>query len=185
MSEPTFDWPLRPEHWDALVPGHTISILKRHIDGEDRVRYHGEIQVSIAPEPWVEIWAVWTLPKYERDLLTLETGDILREFYSWKHPWNLFSVFAPDGRHKGWYANVTYPAFVEIQQENPVLVWHDLLLDVIANSQVESLNLDDDELEDSGLSESNPALFHAIVLARDEILGELANRTGPFLPSLI
>jgi predicted RNA-binding protein associated with RNAse of E/G family len=116
--------------------------------------------------------------------LTFAPGDILRELFSWAHPYNAFSVFDPDHRHKGWYANVTYPSWVELESGEPILIWHDLLLDVVADSSGDAINLDDDELEDSDLAATDPGLHAAIVAARDDILVNLRQRTGPFSPAV-
>ncbi len=177
-------WPHRENHWDLLEPGKEITVVKRHIDGEERARYPGIVWPTVAAAPWVEIEAIWRLPKLERRLLTFEPGDILREFYSWRAPYNAFSVFTPEGTHKGWYANITYPAFIEMQDARPVLVWHDLLLDVIADARGEYEVLDEDELDESGLETSDPELYQRILEARDQILIQLHGRSGPFVKSL-
>jgi len=176
-------WAFDATGWEMLVPGATITMVKRHFDGDERVRYPGIVRQTNAVSPWVEIEATWTLPVYSRPLLTFEPGDILREFYSWQHPYNAFSVFTPGGEHKGWYANVTYPSFIEQEARGPVLVWHDLVLDVVANSVGDFEVLDEDELEESGLAASNPDLYQNIVHACDTMIAELRNRTGPFVPS--
>lgn len=176
-------WKFREDHWRELAPGTTVAMLKRNIYGEDRARYPGVIQKTLADDPWVEIEAVWRTPKNDQGLISFEPGDIIREFFSWRHPYNVFSVFTPEGMHKGWYANVTYPSFIEMRDDQPVLVWHDLLLDVVADADGNPEKLDDDELADSGLAETNPDLYRRIIEARDEILVQLRDRTGPFVAS--
>jgi hypothetical protein len=176
-------WIFDDRDWDILTPGTTITMVKRHVDGEERARYPGEVRPTLAESPWVEIEAIWTLPRFARPLLTFEPGDILREFYSWQHPYNAFSVFTPSGEHKGWYANVTCPSFIEQEVQGPVLVWHDLLLDVIANAAGDFEVLDEDELEESGLAHSDPDLHQRIVTACEAMIEALRNRTGPFVAS--
>jgi hypothetical protein len=181
MGDSGFDWPMRPEHWERLVPGTVATLVKRIDPGIDVVRYPAVVVETQAEPPWVEFEATWTAGTVVQGPLTFEPGDILREFFSWLHPYNAFSVFDPDFRHKGWYANVTYPSWVELDGDAPILIWHDLLLDVVADSVGASINLDDDELDDSELSATNPGLHAAIIAARDDILVNLRQRTGPFI----
>jgi hypothetical protein len=177
-------WTYREADWELLTPGTTVEMVKRQIDGEDRARYPGMIQPTLARDPWVEIEALWTTPSVTQGPLTFSPGDVIREFYSWRHPYNAFSVYSPQGVHKGWYANVTYPSFIEMQRGEPVVIWQDMLLDVVADAAGEYEVLDEDELAASGLATTDPDLHCMILEARDEILKELRNRTGPFVKSL-
>lgn len=184
MVSVPFLWPTRTGDWDLLVPASEVTLVKRIVADADVVRYPGVVVESAAPSPWIEIEAQWTSKSVVQGSLRFDPGDILREFFSCEHPYNAFSVFTPDHQHKGWYANVTYPSWIELQHGRPQLIWHDLMLDVVADANGVSVNLDDDELEKSGLAESRPELHRAIVAARDEILEHIGRRTGPFVRSL-
>jgi hypothetical protein len=178
-------WTYRDAGWELLTPGKTVEMVKRQIDGEDRARYPGIIRGTLASDPWVEIEAIWTMPGVTQGPLTFSPGDVIREFYSWRHPYNAFSVFSPQGKHKGWYANVTYPSFIEMQRGEPIVIWHDLVLDVVADAAGEYEVLDEDELEESGLESTDPGLYRMILKAQDALVTELRNRTGPFVKSLL
>jgi hypothetical protein len=181
MGESDFDWPKRSEHWDRLVPGTSVTVVKRIDPATELVRYPAVVVASQVGPPWVELEAMWTIGSVAQGPIVFEPGDILREFFSWEHLFNVFSLFDAGFRHKGWYANVTYPSWVEMRNDQPHLIWHDLLLDVVADSNGDSVNLDDDELADSNLAVTNPGLHQAILSARDDILLNLRQRSGPFV----
>jgi hypothetical protein len=185
VNEQGFNWPMRPEYWDLLVPGTEVTIVKRRHDGKEVVFYPGRVVPTNAATPWVEIEATWTAGTIVQGPLTFETGDILREFFSWKHPYDAFAVYSPTHQFKGWYANVTYPSWVEHDGAELRLIWQDLWLDIVAGIGGEVDNLDDDELTASGLEQDKANLYRAIIQSREEILLELANRSGPFVSSYI
>jgi len=114
-----------------LAPGTRLTIVKWAPSGVETARYPAVVVESSAPEPWIEVEAVWTRDRVEVGGLSFEPGDTLREFFSAEHPFNAFAVFAPGGEHRGWYGNVTYPAFFDTVDGEDVLVWHDLYLDVV------------------------------------------------------
>lgn len=154
----------------SLHAGEVITVAKWSPDGNEVTRYPARVVAGDAPAPWVEVEATWTHSRVAISGLVFESGDTLREFFSAEHPYNAFAVYAPDGALRGWYGNVTYPAFVVHETGGPVLVWHDLFLDAIVLPDGTTHLLDDEELAASGLPHTNPALAAAIVAARDELI---------------
>ncbi len=114
------------------------------------------------------------------DGLRFVPGDELHEFFSLIESFNVFSVFAPDGTHRGWYANVTYPTSFSIDQDHLTITWHDLYLDLIALPGGATTVRDEDELAASGLATSDPELHASILTARDRLLALSAHRAFPF-----
>jgi hypothetical protein len=167
--------------WSELRPGTSVTIVKRAaMGGKEDVRYPATTVVSSLPPPWVVFQASWTMGTYTQGPLTFETGDILHEVFSPIHPYDGFAIYDPDGALKGWYANVTYPAFFDSGTDSRVLVWHDLFVDIVATPSGDVLVLDEDELEESGLLATDPALHRRILAARDELLERLRTRQAPF-----
>ena len=157
----------------SLVPGDAITVAKWSPEGEEVTRYPARVVESAAPAPWVEVEATWTHRRVEISGLAFEPGDVLREYFSPVHPFNAFAVHEPDGALRGWYGNVTYPAFVVPEPSGSVLVWHDLYLDAVLLPDRTLHLLDDDELEASGLPEFQPEFAAAIIRARDELIATI------------
>lgn len=153
-----------------LTPGASITVVKRAPDGSEATRYRAIVQSSRVDAPWVEVEAEWTNRAVTVAGLTFEPGDILREFFSPVHPYNAFAVISADGAHKGWYGNVTYPAFLSDGAPTPVLVWHDLYLDIVMLADGTVHLLDDDELDAAPEPFSEPAMHRAIHAARHDLL---------------
>jgi predicted RNA-binding protein associated with RNAse of E/G family len=101
--------------------------------------------------------------------LRFEPGDQIREFFSPRHPFNVFGVHAPGGAFRGWYGNVTRTARLAHEEDALVLTWPDLVLDVVMLPDGSVSLLDDDELQASGLLSREPDLARQIVAAREEL----------------
>ena len=168
--------------WPSLVPGTRVTIVKRSHKhhGEERARYSAVVVPSTIEEPWVETETHWTAGTVVQAQVTFENDDVLREIFSPVHPFNAFAVYRPSGELKGWYANVTYPTLVETNEDPPVVVWRDLYLDVVATPDGEVHVLDEDELEEAGLVDTDPALHERILAARDELVSRFRDRRAPF-----
>lgn len=167
----------------ALTPGAVVTVVKRAPDGSEAARYDATVATTAAPSPWVELVAEWTLPRVDVSGLVFETGDTLREFFSAEHPYNAFAVIGPDDTVRGWYGNVTYPAFMEAASGEDILVWHDLYLDVVILPDGTRHLLDDDELEESSIPSTDPGFAAAIIQARRELI-DLILRLAPGKPGL-
>src|SRR5215208_2478634 len=115
--------------WPALSLHTTLRIVKLSPEGEEVATYPGVVVEAGAPPPWVALRATWVSRQHDLDGLLFVPGDTLHEFFSPVHPFNSFTVFAPDGTLRGWYANVTHPTRIDLTTEPFTLFWHDLYLD--------------------------------------------------------
>lgn len=164
----------------ALTVGAALAIVKWGPDGTERTRYPGAVIETGLVDDWLVARAQWTTPEIHLDGLRFVPGDRLHEFFSPTVPFNAFSVFAPDGTLRGWYANVTYPTILRFDTDPVTLVWHDLWVDLIALPDGSWVIRDEDELEEAGIRESDPALHAMIVGARDEMVARWLARSYPF-----
>lgn len=164
-----------------LLPGTRIEIVKLDPTGEHVVTYPGVVLPNLDHPDWLITEARWVKRNVDLDGLKFHTGDRLIEIFSAAAPFNCFAVHDPvTNALRGWYANVTHPARVEIYGELVRLVWHDLYLDVVGNPSGYLSLRDEDELADSGLEQSNPALHAAIVAAAEHVQDMMASRSFPF-----
>lgn len=156
--------------WPYLAPGDHITVEKLPWE-DDRapLRYPATVLPSRAPEPWVEVRAQWTLAPVDVAGLHFEPGDEVREFFSPRHPFNVFGVHAPDGTFRGWYGNVTRTARLAREEDTLVLTWPDLMLDLVMLPDGSVTLLDDDELDASPLLSRETDLARQIVEARNEL----------------
>jgi hypothetical protein len=166
--------------WPVLPPGTAVVVVKLAPDGAEATRYPATVLGEPVPVPWLAVEARWVNRRVEMDGLVFEPGDTLREYFSPADRFNVFAVFAPDGRLRGWYANATQPTTVVVDAEPPRVVWHDLYLDVIGLPDGSVAVRDEDELAAAGVPDRDPALFAAISAARDEMLDRLSRRLFPF-----
>ncbi|CAM5584651.1 DUF402 domain-containing protein [Streptomyces abikoensis] len=119
--------------------------------------------------------APWAAPT-DRDFgfVRFERGDVFTEHY-WRDRWYAVKeVRTGDGTLKGWYCDITRPA--EIAPGAVVSTDLDLDLWVSADGAT-VLRLDEDEFEESGLTERDPAAAARARAALDE-LEELARGGG-------
>jgi hypothetical protein len=173
--------PVEKADWAKLRPGMQLTIVKLAPGGEEAARYEGEVMAADTPDPWVIVRAVWTYRLVELDGLSFQPGDVLREWFSPEHPFNAFAVFSPDGFFRGWYANVAYPARLDRRVSPPLLIWHDLYVDLVGLPDGSYTMRDDDELEASGLSTADAALYRRIVAARAELVRRFEAGLPPFM----
>jgi uncharacterized protein len=171
--------------WSSLLPGAEVSIVKLAPDGSEAARYQGEV-VGHCCDSWVLVQATWTNQAIDLGGLSFCPGDNLLEWFSPRHPFNAFAVFSSAARLKGWYANVTHPARLDATQDPPVLIWHDLYLDLVGLADGSFTIRDEDELLASGLSRAEPELHARILEAQSELIRRFEHRLPPFanLPTL-
>lgn len=170
------EWRPDPESVSRLASleiGTSITVVKRAPDGSETTRYPGILARTDAPRPWIEVNAIWTHSAVAVSGLVFEPGDTLQEFFSALHPFNAFALFSASRAFKGWYGNVTFPAFLIGGETDPTLVWHDLYLDVVILPDGSTSLLDDDELAASGIPQSSPLFGQAIEDARLELVDSL------------
>ena len=169
-----------PRPWSDLPPGTRLTVVKLALDGSEVARYPGTVVDAGAPSPWLAVQATWVNRRVVLDALAFETGDTLHEFFSPLHPFNAFSVHAPDGVLRGWYANVTHPTSLDSTTDPPTLAWHDLFVDLVALPDGTVVVRDEDELAEAALAAHDPALHAMILDARDDLLRRFAAREAPF-----
>ncbi|MFG2131098.1 DUF402 domain-containing protein [Streptomyces sp. NPDC048751] len=95
-----------------------------------------------------------------------EPGDVFTEYY-WRDRWYaVMEVRDPDGVLKGWYCDIARPATLSGRE----LVVEDLDLDLWRSADgTDVRRLDEDEFEESGLTETDPEAAAAAVAALDEL----------------
>ncbi|HEU0113706.1 MAG TPA: DUF402 domain-containing protein [Thermomicrobiales bacterium] len=169
-----------PPAWPALPPSTPIEVVKRAPLGDVVATYPATAIAAGAPPPWLALAATWTHGLVDLDGLRFAPGDRLIEYFSPRDPYNAFVVFAPDGALRGWYANVTYPAALERRDGQLTLTWHDLYVDLVLLPDGQTTIRDEDELADSHLAGRDPALYRAILAARDRLLALARRRAFPF-----
>ena len=183
-DDPAALWRPDPETlalWESLVPGTTVTVVKRRIDGDEAARYPAIVVDDGTPAPWRTLLARWVLPETTQGSLTFTPGDMLYERFSPEHPFDTFGVVSAGERQrfKGWYANVTWPAFLERTEDGLELTWQDLYLDLVLTADAVDV-LDQDELEASRLNEERPLLAEAVRDALDTMLNLALNDAAPF-----
>lgn len=153
------------------IASETDIILEKVPWEPDRTpyRYPARVVATDAPEPWIETEAVWTLGVKDLAGLVCEPGNIFREFFSPHHPFNCFAMYTPCGEFVGWYGNVTRPTRCFRSNDELVVSWPDLILDLVMLPDGTVTDLDDDELAESGWPESQPELTRQMIAARDEL----------------
>ena len=165
--------------WTLLLPGAELTVVKLAPDGSEAARYQGEV-VGHRDDSWMLVRATWTNRTVDIGELSFCPGDSLLEWFSPLYPFNAFAVFSPNERLKGWYANVTHPARLDVAADPPVLIWHDLFLDLVGLPDGSFTLRDDDELLASGLANANPELHARIIGARSELIRRFECRLLPF-----
>jgi predicted RNA-binding protein associated with RNAse of E/G family len=168
------------ECWPPMPVGTRLECVKVDPDGEIVTRYPAVVIEADAPEPWIAVQATWVTKVVDLNGLLFIPGDTMHEFFSPEHPFNLFSIFSPEGTLRGWYANVTYPTVVDDHDGARSLYWHDLYLDVVALPDGSIFVRDEDELDEAGLATSNPQLCAQIVDTKDELVRRAEAREFPF-----
>jgi hypothetical protein len=165
--------------WTSLVPGAELTIVKLAPDGSEAARYPGEV-VSHHEDSWMLVRATWTYRTVDIGDFSFCPGDSLLEWFSPLYPFNAFAVFSPNHRLKGWYANVTHPARLDVAAGPPILIWHDLFLDLVGLPDGSFTLHDDDELLASGIANAHPELHARILDARAELIRRFECRLLPF-----
>ncbi len=171
--------------WTSLLPGAELTIVKLAPDGSEAARYRGEV-AGHHEDSWILVQATWTNRTVKLGGLSFCPGDGLLEWFSPLHPFNSFAIFSPKDRLKGWYANVTHPARLDVSTDPPVLTWHDLFLDLVGLPDGSFTLRDDDELLASGLASADPELHARIIGSRSELIRRFERRLPPFadLPAM-
>ncbi|MEE1810482.1 DUF402 domain-containing protein [Streptomyces sp. BE133] len=141
--------------------------------GRTKIRYPADVVRDDGTR--VTVRAPWAAPGV-RDFgfVRFEPGDVFTEHY-WRDRWfAVKEVRTGAGELKGWYCDITRPAVLRDAE----LLVEDLDLDLWVSADGSAvLRLDEDEFEESGLAEHDPAAADAARRALDE-LEHLARTEG-------
>lgn len=117
-----------------------ITIYKRDHNGHKLLEYTGEAAARGAT--WICVNARFNNPDKDAGYIVFRRGDTFIEWYYSDRWYNVFVLYdVDDGRHKGWYCNITRPA--ELSEH--LIAADDLALDVFISPQRDILVLDEDE----------------------------------------
>lgn len=158
----------------APSTGRSWVVVKIRPDGTEATRYAAS--EVVAPPGWIAVEARWVHGYVDIGSFAFQQDDVLTEYFSLDHHFNAFATYRSSGEFVAWYCNVTYPTVVTETE----IKWHDLYVDIVVLASGETLVLDEDELEQSGLRRRDPDLHARIVDTRDELLEMIRNREYPF-----
>lgn len=149
--------------WQSLQPGDELTVVKTHYT-PDRPDYSYPARLIESDRPgWYAFEAKWALPDMDVDGILYETDGVLIEYFSPQQRFNIFHVFRRNGESSGFYANVTELPILERDESGELrLTWVDCWLDVIKLPSGEMKLLDEDELVESGIEQSDSALARSI-----------------------
>ena len=117
---------------------YTVKLLKPGKGTE--ITYEGELLLR---EPnYLLIHARWEREALNLGYLTFQTGDHFYEHYYTDKWFNIFEIRTQQGKLKGWYCNVTKPAWIE----GPTIYSEDLELDLFVSAdRTRVITLDEEE----------------------------------------
>jgi uncharacterized protein len=122
--------------------GSLVEITKLDYTGHPLFTYSGELEQVLAD--CLIVRCLWTMPQPVKvGFLTFTAGDILLEHFYRDQWFNIFKVYTPDGRLKGWYCNFAEPTTLT----ESVIRWRDLALDLLVSLDGEQLVMDENEFE--------------------------------------
>ena len=87
--------------------GDAILVRKLGYDGHEIFHWTGRLIAADAEGLVVE--APFNVERVDLGYVVLERGDLFVEFYYRARWFNVFQVYARDGRLKGWYCNLSTP----------------------------------------------------------------------------
>ena len=117
-----------------------VTIQKLDHTGRQVIAYPG--RVLQRTDHAVVMRTEWDRPPLDLGFVVLEPHDQWTEYFYADKWYNIFEIRASDGRLKGWYCNVTRPAFIGIDE----VAADDLALDLWVAPDGSMQILDEDEL---------------------------------------
>ena len=131
----------------ASTMTYTVKLLKPGKGTE--ITYRGELLLR---EPnYLLIHARWEQEALDLGYVTFGTGDHFYEHYYTDKWFNIFEIRSEQGVLKGWYCNITKPAWVE----RPTIYSEDLELDLFVSAdRTHIITLDEKEFEARGFDQT-------------------------------
>jgi predicted RNA-binding protein associated with RNAse of E/G family len=148
-----------------------ITIRKLDHAGRQVTAYPG--QVLRRDRAAIVLRTGWERPPLDLGFAVFEPGDCWTEYFYTDRWYNIFEICASDGRLKGWYCNVTRPAYISADE----VAAEDLALDLWVRPDGGMLVLDEDEFLALPLSEAEHQA------AREALAGlqaMVARKAAPF-----
>jgi predicted RNA-binding protein associated with RNAse of E/G family len=150
-----------------------ITVRKLDFSGKEIFTYTGRVLTRTATSITLEA-PFSSYDRLELGYAVFERGDRFVEYHYADRWYNIFEIHAVGtDALRGWYCNITRPAVIEAGQVSAV----DLALDVWVDPEGNMLVLDEEEFGALPLTPEESAAAQA---ALSELLGLIANRTGPF-----
>ena len=154
------------------MPGMTdIKVLKRNLDGEVTWQYEGRVLKREANFVVLEAF-------FDRDDMpfmdvVLKRGDRFVETFYTDRWYNVFEIYdRDDGKFKGWYCNIGYPAVLE----NDRVSYIDLALDLWVSRDGTQTVLDENEFRVLSIGAKIQA---QAVAALEELQRKFVNQKPP------
>jgi len=154
------------------VPGITdITVLKRNLAGEVTWQYKGHVLKR--ETNCVVLEAFFNREDMPFMDVVLKRGDRFVEKFYTDRWYNIFEIYDhDDGKFKGWYCNVGYPAILE----SDTVSYIDLALDLWIAADGTQTVLDEDEFLELSMDVMTRA---QAISALDELKQKFANKKPP------
>lgn len=125
-----------------------MKILKKNLADEVTWQYDGK--VLHRDEKTITVEAFFNRDDMPFQEIVLKRNDRFVETFFTDKWYNIFEIYdRDDGKLKGWYCNITKPAVIEDEH----VAYVDLALDLWVSANGPRKVLDEDELEELGLTE--------------------------------
>ncbi len=124
------------------IVGETLTVRKILYDGQPSYTWSGQVIESYGE--YLVLRALFERGPRDLGYMILEPGDLFVEFYYHDCWFNIFQIYAADGRLKGWYCNIGRPPTIDSGE----LHYVDLALDLFVYPDGTELVLDEDEFEE-------------------------------------
>jgi uncharacterized protein len=149
-----------------------ITVEKHNHLGEPVVQYQGEVLKRT--DQSVCLRAIYNRPESDFGFVVFRPGDLFIEWFYSDRWYNIFQVHEGESaRIKGWYCNVTRPAYIA----EDVISADDLEVDVFVFPNGNIALLDEEEFSQLDLpTEERMEALHAIQSIRQAV----TNRQPPF-----
>ena len=119
-----------------------VTVIKRNLQRQETWRYTGTVIQQNARQ--VQLEAFFNRPDTPFYEIWLNQGDRFVETFYSDRWYNIFAIYdCHDGRLKGWYCNLSYPA----ELLDGVVSYVDLALDLLVYPDGRQVVLDQDEFD--------------------------------------